>query len=341
MNSRSHGRRVIIAVVAAYLLVIAISFIVNNFMLSIAIMIAVYALWGISWNLVGGYAGQISLGHSIFISLGVYTTIILLNRMDMPVILGWILGCVVAAVAALIIGGFSFRLKGAYFTLATISFNALLLEIILHFKGLTGGPNGLTVTFSRTNLLNLEFVNLRSYYWIAVTLVFVLTIAVSYIKESRFGFALRALGNSPEAAEAVGINVYMTKLTALVFSAAIASLGGVIYVLYQGFADPNYLSSTNLSVQIAMVAAVGGTAYVVGPILGSVLIVGISNLANAVSGSNGGLELILYGMLLMIVLLVQPQGLTKMVLDLWDLLIGTIYPRKEGGSRAGGVDRNG
>ena len=178
----------------------------NNYLVSVATATAFLALWGQSWNVLGGLSGNISLGHSMFVAIPAYVTVLLFQQADVPPLLGALLGIAAAVALASVIGAATLRLRGPYFSLATLAAGAVVLSLILHFEGLTGGPSGIAISFAKDAPEKLEFTNVRAYYLIAITLLAAVTLFLDMIKRSRLGYYIAAIKSSEEAAaETAGI----------------------------------------------------------------------------------------------------------------------------------------
>lgn len=305
----------------------------NPFLSGILVMVTLYAIWGYSWQLVARYTGEISLGHSAFAALGAYSTVLLFQKLGLHPIYGWIIGVFLSIILSIVIGGISLKLKGPYFTLATLSFAAVLLSLILHFQSFTGGPNGIQVSFSTTSITDLEFLNPNVYFAIGSMFVLMLLLISLRLPKTKFGLYLQAVRANSIAAEAVGINSFVIKLMILAISAAFTAIGGILYVFSIGFADPNYLSGLTLSTYMVMVAIIGGGEYAWGPVVGAIITEMISVLSNSLSSQNGGYETGLIGLVLMAVMLFVRRGLVSLILMIpkW---VNTMYANNQ---RGGGI----
>ncbi len=282
----------------------------NNYLVSVATATAFLAVWGQSWNVLG--SGNISLGHSMFVAIPAYVTVLLFQKANVPPLLGTLLGIAAAVALAAMIGAATLRLRGPYFSLATLSAAAVVLSLILHYEDLTGGPSGIAISFSKDAPENLEFINVRAYYLIAITLLAAVTLFLEMIKRSRLGYYIAAIKSSEEAAAAAGIRVAWVKVLAFCLSAALTALGGVIYVFFIGFADPNFLASLTLSIKIALIAVVGGTGFLVGPIVGAIFYETIDAVANAYMGAAGGWDVMILGFSVVAIVMTDPRGLCFM-----------------------------
>lgn len=286
----------------------------KDYFVNVATTAAIFAVWGQSWNILSGLSGNISLGHSAFIAVAAYTTVILFKHFGVPPAFGWVAGVAAAVGLAAIIGAATLRLRGPYFTLATLSVAAVVLQLLLRFKDLTGGASGLAITFARDNPLALEFTNVRAYYALAITLLFAVTMIVAAVRRSKLGYYILAIQSSEEAAAAAGVRVARVKVAAFCLSAALTAIGGVLFAFFLGFADPNHLSGLTLSVEIALIAVVGGSGYLIGPIAGAIFYELIDVSANAFAGASGGWDTMILGFAVVAVVMLEPRGLVALAL---------------------------
>jgi branched-chain amino acid transport system permease protein len=294
----------------------------ENYFVSVATSMAFLALWAQSWNLLCGLTGNISLGHSVFIAVAAYVTVILFQQAGVSPLLGGLLGILASAILAGVIGAATLRLRGPYFTLATLSAAAVVLSLILHYSELTGGPGGLAITFAHNSPLDLEFTDVRAYFLIATALLAAVTLFLDLLKRSKLGFYIAAVKSSEEAAAAAGVRVALVKVIVFCLSAALTGLGGVVYVFYIGFMDPNFLSGLTLSVEIALIAVVGGTGYLIGPIVGAIFYETIDVTANATFGAAGGWDVTILGFVVVVMVMTEPKGLCALALRLLRILGG-------------------
>ena len=318
--------RLAIIIVWAVFAVVGVS-LQNNYLVSVATATAFLAVWGQSWNVLGGLSGNISLGHSMFVAIPAYVAVLLFQYSGLSPLLGALLGIAAAVVLAAVIGAATLRLRGPYFSLATLSAAAVVLSLILHYDDLTGGPSGIAISFAKDAPEKLEFTNVRAYYLIAVTLLAAVTLCLDMIKRSRLGYYIAAIKSSEEAAAAAGIRVARVKVLAFCLSAGLTALGSVFYVFFIGFLDPNFLASLTLSVKIALIAVVGGTGFLLGPIVGAVFYETIDAMANAYLGAAGGWDVMILGFSVVAIVMTDPRGLCAMAQSLWQTALKKLKDR--------------
>jgi branched-chain amino acid transport system permease protein len=273
-------------------------------------------IWGASaaaWNVAGGYAGQVSLGHSAFFGLGAYAAALLGTRWGLSPWLGLAVGAVVATLVGLVIGYLSNRLRGPYFVLATIAFSQVLLIVGSRWRAFTSGSEGIPVPF-RPGFWTLGIADKRVWVWIVLALAVLVYLVQLYLDRSRRGYQLAAVREDEDAALSLGVPARWLKVAAICVSAALTAACGALWAQYVGFVDPLYVFSVDLSVRFALAAIIGGLGTALGPFLGAVLITTLETYLRATFGGIGagfvGIYLIIYGSVLILVVRFAPAGLT-------------------------------
>jgi branched-chain amino acid transport system permease protein len=297
----------------ALLLPLAIS---SPFAIDIFIRVLLFAFIGVAWNLMGGYAKQLSLGHAAYFGLGAYTSTILLIRFDISPWIGIVAGGMVAMLASLPIGALCFRLRGPYFAIATIATAQVLMLLFLKFRDFAWGAEGTTLPNLGDAPLMMQFDSKLAYYYLALALL-AMGLAITWcIERSWMGYYLVAVGEDEDAAEAIGVDTLRIKRQIYLISAFLTALAGTFYVQYIYFIDPNVAFSFNISVEAALVSIVGGIGTLWGPVIGTVLLEATSALLQSWLGSgHGGVQLTVYSLILMAVILWRPTGLIGIVAD--------------------------
>ncbi len=260
-----------------------------------------------AWNIVGGYAGQVSVGHSMFFGLGAYTPLLFYSLWGWPPIAGIPAGIVLSIGLSLLIGMPTFRLTGHYFSMATIA----VAELIRIFTG-TWDFVGAAI-----GLQDLTFRSEVPYYYLFLAVLALLLAVTTFIERRRFGFYLRAIKASERAARSLGVPVRRTKMQALALSAAFTSVAGSLYVIKTGFIDPDSGFGILISVQMVIVAALGGAGTLFGPLVGALILIPLQSATNTWFGGGGsGLTYILYGGIIVLIARFEPGGL----FELWQRL---------------------
>jgi branched-chain amino acid transport system permease protein len=281
----------------------------SAFIIHVFVTICVFAGLSTAWNIVGGYAGQLSLGHMMFYGIGGYTTALLIQHFGLSPWIGMWAGAALSALVAVCIGYPCFRLRGPFFALATIAFLEVVRLLAIHFHGVTGGSAGLIVPL-KLGWAWMIFQDKFNYLIIAFGLL-LLTLIVSYIiRNARLGYYLTAVREREDAASAAGINPTTVKLKAVIVSAVLTSLIGSFHAMYTTFLEPATMFSLSTSIEIAMFSLIGGLGTVVGPLLGTVLVVPLAELARGWLGAQAnGLHGFVYGTVLVLITLTLPGGL--------------------------------
>ena len=304
-----------VALAIGVLVLLALPLVVTSaFAIDIFIRVLLFSFIGVAWNLMGGYAKQLSLGHAAYFGLGAYTSSILLIDYDVSPWIGMIAGGVVAMLASLPIGALCFRLRGPYFAIATIATAQVLMLLFLKFRDFAWGAEGTTMPNLGSAPLMMQFEGKAPHYYIALGLL-ALALAITWrIERSYIGNYLIAIGEDEDAAEAIGVNAPKVKRDIYMISAFLTALAGTFYVQYIYFIDPATAFSFNISIEAALVSIVGGIGTLWGPLIGTVLLETTSALLQSWLGSSvGGIQLTVYSLILMAVILWRPTGLMGMI----------------------------
>ena len=304
------ARRIAIPAAVAVAAVALPWFVDNPGRLNVAILVLMMAQAGVAWNILGGYAGQVSLGHAAFYGIGAYTSTVLLMSFGLSPWLGMLAGGCLAAVFAIGIGFACFRLRGHYFAMATIAV-AEILQIVVTNTEVLGGAVGFNLPMKEHGVWGFVFNHSKlPYYYIALALL-ALTLAVSWlIRRSYLGYYFRAIRDEPDAARSVGIDIRRYKLVAIAASSFLTALGGSFYAQKELYIDPGSTLSTSISIKIALVAILGGVSTLSGPVLGALVLTVIEETTRTMFGGSGrGTDLIIYGGLIVIVAVFYPGGL--------------------------------
>ena len=281
----------------------------SAFLIHIFVTICVFAALSTAWNIVGGYAGQLSLGHMMFYGIGAYTTSLLVTHFGLTPWIGMWIGAILAALVGAAVGYPCFRLRGPFFSLSTIAFLEVIRLLSIHFVGLTGGSAGLIVPL-KLGWTWMVFPDKVNYVYIAFALLLVCIGASLAIRQSRLGYYLTAVREREDAALAAGINNSMVKLKAVIVSAMLTALIGAFHAMYLTFLEPATMFSLGTSIEVAMFSLIGGLGTVAGPLLGTVLVVPLAEMARGWLGASAsGLHGFVYGVVLVLITLTLPAGL--------------------------------
>jgi branched-chain amino acid transport system permease protein len=288
----------------------------DAFLLDAVVLILIWGTSAAAWNVAGGYAGQISLGHSAFFGLGAYGAALLGTRWDVSPWIGLVAGALVATAIGLVIGYLSNRLRGPYFVLATIAFSQVLLIGSSRWRAFTAGSEGIPVPF-RPGFWTLGIADKRVWIWIALVFAVLAYLVGVYLERARRGYQLAAVREDEDAALSLGVPARRLKVAAICVSAALTAACGALWAQYIGFVDPFYVFSIDLSVRFALGAVVGGLGTAIGPFLGAALVTTLETYLRAQFGGIGaglvGIYLIIYGCALIAIVRWAPHGLVGWV----------------------------
>jgi branched-chain amino acid transport system permease protein len=273
-------------------------------------MTFVFATLGAAWNIMGGYAGMLSFGQVAFFGIGAYTSSYLYVSHGVNPWLGLVAGGVAAAITAVAIGWPCSKLRGHYFAIASIAF----AEIVrIHFNNwkLVGAAEGLTIPMSASGLVHFQFHGSKApYYYVALGML-AAALAVSWwVSRSRMGYYFRAIKESHDLAMVLGISFVRYRLWAIAIAAFLSAAAGTFYAQYVLYLDPESVLILPISVQVVLVAMLGGAGSVLGPVLGALVLVPLSELTRAKLGERGnGVDMMIYGALIWLISVYQPKGL--------------------------------
>jgi branched-chain amino acid transport system permease protein len=284
---------------------------------------------GQGWNVLGGYGGQYSFGHAAFFGTGAYVTAILQMRYGVNAWIAFALAIAGGALVGSAIGALTFRsgLKGSYFALVTLAF-AEVLRILASVAPITGAGVGILITLDLRPQA-FQFQSRAPFYWIVLALVALSLVIVRLIEQSRFGAWLLAVRENEDAAKAVGIDVAQVKLTAMTISAAITAAGGAFYAQYFLYIDSGIAYGPWISVEALLAPIVGGIGTAFGPLLGALVVKTLGELTKLVTGDAPGLDLAIYGGVLILIVAFAPRGIAGLLGDLRARLVRWKSPAPE------------
>jgi branched-chain amino acid transport system permease protein len=273
------------------------------------ILMLMLAQLGVAWNILGGYAGQVSLGHAAFFGTGAYVSTLLALRFGITPWVGMFAGAGVSAALAVAIGWPCFRLKGHYFAMATIAVGEIV-QAVVNGWDLLGGAVGLNLPMQNTGWWFMVFNRSKlPYHYIALGLL-LFTLGVNWlVTRSHVGYYLRAIKDEPDAARSLGVSLTRYKLYAIALSSGLAAMGGTLYAQKELLIDPGSTLSTSLSIKMSLVAIMGGVGTLAGPVVGAVLLTTIEEASRTAFGGTGrGTDMVVYGLLIVLIAIYQPAG---------------------------------
>ncbi|RUL51785.1 branched-chain amino acid ABC transporter permease [Lysinibacillus antri] len=284
----------------------------SNYVFSILTMVGFYALVCIGLTTLTGYAGQISLGHAAFYGIGAYSSAVLTGTYGLNPWLAIIIGAVISAIVALIVGIPTFKLKGYYLALATLGFGIIVFTLFKELSSITGGSNGF-FGIPSISLFGFEFITDISYFYLIWIVVFLAILFMRNIIHSRIGRGLRSIEGSEIAADAVGVNLMSYKLQMFVLSAIFASVAGSFLAHYVSFINPD-LFVANTSIFFLIMVIIGGKGNIWGSIVGAAIYVLLDELLKhyvplLLPNVGGEFEIVFFGILLVLMLIYMPNGL--------------------------------
>jgi len=299
----------------------------DEFLIHSVIMVLYFAYLACAWNLMCGYVGQISFGHSVFSGIGGYASVLLLTGIGLSPWIGMLVGGVAAALLAVAMGYPTMRLRGPYFALTTIAF-AEIIRIWFENTDVVFGINikgaeGLSVPLIGTDWARFQFDSKVPYYYIILVLLVIVMSMTWLMERSRLGVCLKAIRGDRDAAESLGINPTRYTLTALAMSAFMTAIGGSFYAQFIRFINPERNMGTELSIDMALMSIIGGQGTVFGPLIGALFLAPLAEITRTyLGGQFAGLHLALYGLVLIVAVLYLPKGLLHLLYQTAQRLLG-------------------
>lgn len=281
----------------------------SSFALHVLILVLFWTALGAAWNVLGGLAGQVSFGHAALMGVGAYTTMILYLKLGIAPWWGMVAGGLAAALVSVPVGLICFRLRGPYFSLATLAVAELVRLVALNFEALTNGAQGFLITalppLSVAGVA-VDWESKTPFYALAVLLAAAALASTAGLKRSRLGAWLVAIREDEDAAEAIGVDAIRAKVVTLALSAGLAGLGGGFYATYFRYVDPDAVCSIGLSMEMVFIAMVGGLGSVGGPLAGAVFLTALAELVRERFATG---HLVVYGLFMMLVIRFMPEGI--------------------------------
>lgn len=288
----------------------------GTFYIHVMIMALLFAFLSAAWNILGGFAGYVSFGHAVFFGIGAYTVAVLGKNFAVNPWLGLITGAILAVGLASLIAFPSFQagLKGHYFAIATWAVAEVIRVIFMNWM-YVGGATGIMIPLTNPSVINFQYHTAKvPYYYIILVLLILETAFIYLLKQSKIGFYLQAINSNEKAAESIGIDTTYYKHLAYYLSAALVAIGGAFYAQYQLYFDPPMVFNVMISMKMILPAILGGVGTIMGPLIGSAIMTPLEQFLRAyLAGAGGGINLIIFGVLVVIVVVFRPKGLYEFI----------------------------
>lgn len=290
----------------------------SSFAMATMIQFLMFSIYGMGWNTIGGYGGQVDLGKAQYVGIGAYTTAVLLTRWDVPFWISMPVGVCFAMTWSFIIGYPLFRLKGHYFAIATIA-TSLVLKDVFEVWDFVGAARGLEISpikYHPPDFVRLIFKEDTYYYYIILGFFFLGVLYVNWFRKSQLGFQLRSIKDNEDVAQSLGINVHWAKIKTYAIATAFVSVVGSFHACYIKNIEPEDTMSLDISILIALMAMLGGAGSLWGPIIGAGVMIPFKNYLKAWLGARAGLvgiDLIVYAAIIMLISAVEPRGIWGIV----------------------------
>lgn len=286
----------------------------HSFSGHVLVMILLYASMAQAWNILGGYCGQVSFGHSVFFGIGAYGAGMAVVTYHSTPWCGALAGALAAALVSVVISYPCFRLKGHYFAIATFAIVEIFNRLFMVWDKV-GGALGLDYPILPDGWRNFSWSSTKAGYYYGALGLFVLVFSVvRWMERHRFGYYLRAVREGQETAESLGVDASAAKLWAMALSAFLAALCGAFFVQYNFRVDPPMVMSMDMSMSFVLITVLGGVGTFLGPLLGAAVLIPLQEYTRAyLSHLGSGVDLIVFGLLIILVMVKQPGGIMGLI----------------------------
>ena len=287
----------------------------SQFLLHLMIMIFMHAVISQSWNIIGGFSGQISLGHGAFFGIGAYASSFFYVEFGLTPWIGIIIGILICAVIAILVGIPMLRLSGHYFAIATLLIG-ISFQVVFQRWDLVGAASGLWIPLtSEDSYYAMQFHSSKAPYYYLFLIFFVIIFFITWlISRSKLGYRLRAVRDDAQAAQSLGIDVAKHKIIAFAISAMMMAPMGSLFAQYILIVDPDRMFNFEISIIALLMSVLGGIGYVWGPLVGTIILIPLAEYARIFFGGTGGaVDLMVYGIVLMIICVFKPSGIISLL----------------------------
>ena len=312
---RNFTVRQIIAGLAVLLLLIFCPLVVGqSFFIHVMILVFMFAMLGVAWNIMGGYAGMYSFGQAAFFGIGAYTSSYLSTVFGVNPWIGLVAGGCAAALVAAAIGYPCSKLRGHYFAIASIAFAEIIRIVFNNWKAV-GAAEGLTLSMQNASFANFLFNTSKLPYYYIMLAFLLISLAVSYfVATSKMGYYFRAIKEGHQIAGSLGVNVVLYRLIAIMTSAFLSAMAGTFYAQYILYIDPGSVMLLATSIQIVLIAMLGGAGSIMGPVVGAAILIPASEYTRITLGYQGtGMDMVIYGLLITLISMYYPEGVWKLL----------------------------
>ncbi len=306
--------RKIIAGFAILLLLIVFPLVVSqSFHIHVMILVFMFGMLGVAWNIMGGYAGMFSFGQAAFFGIGAYTSSYLSVAYGVNPWIGLVAGGCAAALVAAAIGYPCSNLRGHYFAIASIAF-AEIVRIVFNNWKIVGAAEGLSLPMQNESFANFLFNSSKlPYYYIMLAFLLVSLAVCYFIATSKMGYYFRAIKESHKIAEVLGVDVVSYRLMAIMISAFLSAMAGTFYAQYILYIDPGSVMLLATSIQIVLISMLGGAGSIMGPVIGAAILIPASEYTRVTLGYKGtGMDMMIYGLLITLISMYYPEGVWKL-----------------------------
>ena len=313
------------SMIGLLIVIILLPFVLEQYVIQLMVYFFLYAYLSLCWNIVGGMAGQLSLGHVAFLGVSAYTSTLLYVDYGLSPWIGMWIGSLFSVLLALFIGYLSFRYKirGPFFALITIAFAETIRIIVNSVKSL-GAAEGILIPLRQNERWSYQFTNNTGFYFVSLIMMLVVMFISFSILKSRMGYYLLAIKNDEDAANSLGINVAKYKLLAFAISAFLTSFGGTFYAQFLMLIEPGVTFNWGISIEMIIRSVVGGAGTIFGPVIGSLILTALSEVTHAFLGQYRGIHLLAYGIVLVLVVIFIPSGLLAGLTKLKEVILSRV-----------------
>lgn len=286
----------------------------QSFHIHVMILVFMFGMLGVAWNIMGGYAGMFSFGQAAFFGIGAYTSSYLSLTYGINPWIGLVAGGCAAALVAAAIGYPCSNLRGHYFAIASIAF-AEIVRIVFNNWQLVGAAEGLSLPMQNESFANFLFNSSKlPYYYIMLAFLLVSLAVCYFIATSKMGYYFRAIKESHKIAEVMGVNVVLYRLEAIMISAFLSAMAGTFYAQYILYIDPGSVMLLATSIQIVLISMLGGAGSIMGPVIGAAILIPASEYTRVALGYRGtGMDMLIYGLLITLISMYYPDGVWKLL----------------------------